>query len=206
MSSTANGIVYVVDDEAGMRKALTRLLRAEGFEVRAFESARDFLAAYQVEEIACIVLDVSMPEVGGVELQRRLKQADIFAPIVFLTGHGDIPTGVHAIKSGAVDFLTKPVNDAALLHAVRAALQKAASEKNAHATTTGLAARYATLTPREREVMSHVVTGKLNKQIAADLGIVLQTIKRHRGRVMEKMGVVSIADLVRAAQVLHLEK
>ena len=204
--SAENGIVYVVDDEAGMRKALTRLLRAEGFDVRAFPSARTFLAAYRVEETACIVLDVSMPELDGIELQRRLTHAGVLAPIVFLTGHGDIPTSVRAIKAGAVDFLTKPVNDTALLHAVRTALKSAASEKAAHATTAALAGRFATLTPREREVMLQVIAGKLNKQIAADLGAAESTIKKHRGRIMKKMRVVSVADLVRAAERLSVGK
>ena len=200
--SAENGIVYVVDDEPGMRKALTRLLRAEGFDVRAFPSARTFLAAYCMEETACIVLDVSMPELDGMELQRRLTHAGVLAPIVFLTGHGDIPTSVRAIKAGAVDFLTKPVNDTALLRAVRAALKRAVSGRAAHDTTAALAARYASLTPREREVMAQVVAGKLNKQIAADLEAAEQTIKVHRGRMMKKMGVVSVADLVRAAEQL----
>ena len=204
--STEGGIVYVVDDEPGMRKALTRLLRSEGFDVRAFGAAREFLAAYRVEETACIVLDVSMPELDGMELQRRLSHAGVLAPIVFLTGHGDIPTSVRAIKAGAVDFLTKPVNDTALLRAVRTALQNAASLKSEHATIAALAARLATLTPREREVMAQVVAGKLNKQIAADLGAAEQTIKVHRARVMKKMGVVSVADLVRATERLGVGK
>ena len=147
-----------------------------------------------------------MPELDGLELQRRLTDAGVLVPIVFLTGKGDIPMSVHAIKAGAVDFLTKPVNDADLLRAVRAALQQAASRKAEHATTAALAARFASLTPREREVMAHVVAGKLNKQIAADLGISEQTIKVHRGRVMEKMGVEWLADLVRAAERLGIRK
>ena len=204
--SKESEIVYIVDDEAGMRKALTRLLRSEGFDVRAFASAADFLAAYRAKETACLILDVAMPELDGLELQRRLTHAGLLMPIVFLTGKGDIPMSVHAIKAGAVDFLTKPVNDADLLRAVRAALQQAASQKATHATTTALTARYASLTPREREVMAHVVAGKLNKQIAADLGTGEQTIKVHRGRVMEKMGVESLADLVRAAERLGIGK
>ena len=204
--SQESKIVYVVDDEAGMRKALTRLLRSEGFDVRAFPSARDFFAAYRMDETACLVLDVAMPELDGMELQRRLTHAGVLLPIVFLTGKGDIPMSVQAIKAGAVDFLTKPVNDADLLRAVGAALQQAASRKAMHATTATLTAHYASLTPREREVMAHVVAGKLNKQIAADLGTSEQTIKVHRGRVMEKMGVESLADLVRAAERLEIGK
>ena len=193
-----------------MRKALTRLLRAEGFDVRAFASAHEFLAAARAEgsaeETACLVLDVTMPELDGLELQRRLTNAGVLVPIVFLTGTGDIPMSVRAIKEGAVDFLTKPVNDTDLLRAVRAALELAASRKTAHAEIAALSARYATLTPREREVMAHVVAGELNKQIAADLGTGEQNIKIHRGRVMEKMGVVSLADLVRAGERLGVGK
>ena len=196
--------VHIVDDEAGMRKALTRLLRAEDFEVRAFASALEFLAAYRVEETACLVLDVTMPELDGLELQRRLTHAGALVPIVFLTGKGDIPMSVRAIKDGAVDFLTKPVNDADLLRAVRIALQLAASRKTEHAATAALAERYASLTPREREVMAHVVAGELNKQIAATLGTGEQNIKIHRGRVMQKMGVESLADLVRVAERLGI--
>lgn len=204
--STPGGIIYVVDDEAGMRKALTRLLRAEGFDVRAFASAQDFLAAHRAEEIACLVLDVAMPGLDGIELQRRLTHAGALVPIVFLTGTGDIPMSVRAIKDGAVDFLTKPVNDADLLRAVRAALALAASRKTEHTAHAALAERLATLTPREREVMAHVVAGQLNKQIAGDLGTSEQNIKIHRGRVMEKMGVESLADLVRAAERLGIGK
>ena len=204
--STPGGIIYVVDDEAGMRKALTRLLRADGFDVRAFASAQDFLAAHRAEETACLVLDVAMPGLDGIELQRRLTHAGALVPIVFLTGTGDIPMSVRAIKAGAVDFLTKPVNDADLLRAVRAALALAASRKIEHAEQAALAERLATLTPREREVMAHVVAGQLNKQIAGDLGTSEQNIKIHRGRVMEKMGVESLADLVRAAERLGIGK
>ena len=204
--STPGGIIYVVDDEAGMRKALTRLLRADGFDVRAFASAQDFLAAHRAEETACLVLDVAMPGLDGIELQRRLTHAGALVPIVFLTGTGDIPMSVRAIKAGAVDFLTKPVNDADLLRAVRAALALAASSKIEHAEQAALAERLATLTPREREVMAHVVAGQLNKQIAGDLGTSEQNIKIHRGRVMEKMGVESLADLVRAAERLGIGK
>ena len=204
--SRPSQIVYVVDDEAGLRKALTRLLRLNGFDARAFASADDFLAAYQTDEVACLVLDVAMPGLNGIELQRRLTLAGVLIPIVVLTGHGDIPMGVRAIKSGAVDFLTKPVNESDLHRAVRAALQLAAARKTATAAAAGLARRFATLTPREREVMAHVVAGRLNKQIAADLGTSEQNIKIHRGRAMQKMGVESLADLVRAAEQLGIGK
>ncbi len=195
--SKAAKIVCVVDDEPGMRKALTRLLGAEGFGVRAFASAGEFLAADGVKASACLVLDVSMPDLDGLALQQHLTNAHATLPIVFLTGTGDIPMSVRAMKAGAVDFLTKPVNDAELLRAIRAALALAASRSEE-------TARYDRLTPREREVMAHVVTGQLNKQIAADLGTGEQNIKIHRGRVMEKMGAASVADLVRLAERLGI--
>ncbi len=200
----AHGVVHVVDDEAGMRKALARLLRAEGFEVRVFASASEFLAAHRADETACVILDVAMPELDGMELQHRLTRGGVLVPIVFLTGHGDIPTSVRAIKAGAVDFLTKPVNDADLLRAVHAGLQLAATQRAEQAAHAALTASYGRLTPREREVMAHVVAGKLNKQIAAELGTGEQNIKIHRGRVMRKMGVQSVADLVRAAERLGI--
>lgn len=193
-------IVYVVDDEAGMRKALGRLLRTEGFEVRPFASAGEFLAAYRPEETACLILDFAMPELDGLELQHRMTLSRITVPIIFLTGCGDIPMTVRAIKAGAVDFLTKPVNDADLLRAVRAALVLAGHWQIERVEEEKLRVRFDSLTPREREVMAHVVAGKLNKQIAAELGTGEQTIKTHRGRVMEKMGYTALADLVRAAE------
>ncbi|MES2470257.1 MAG: response regulator [Verrucomicrobiota bacterium] len=202
--NSPNGLVYLLDDEPGMVKALTRLLRAEGFPVQGFTSAARFLEAFQPGKESCLVLDVAMPELDGIHLQERLTHQGIVVPIVFLTGHGDIPMSVRAIKAGAVDFLTKPVNDADLLRAVRTALEVAARRKAELAMVADLVARHASLTPREREVMAHVVAGQLNKQIAADLGTGEQNIKIHRGRVMEKMGVESIADLVRAAERLKI--
>lgn len=196
------GIVFLLDDEPAMLKALGRLLRAEGFGVRPFARARDFLEAYRPGENGCLVLDVSMPELDGMELHRQLAQAGISLPVVFLTGRGDIPMSVRAMKAGAVDFLTKPVNDSDLLRAVRAALRGADERRAAIAEAAVLGARFQRLTPREREVMGGVVAGKLNKQIAADLGTGEQNVKVHRGRVMRKMGVSSVADLVRAAQKL----
>jgi FixJ family two-component response regulator len=202
--NTSAGIVHVVDDEAGMRKALARLLRAEGFEVRLFASASEFLGAVRAEETACLILDVAMPELDGLELQRRITRLGLTVPIIFLTGRGNIPMSVRAIKAGAVDFLTKPVNDTELLRAVRAALVLAGRRRGEREEEEDLRARFDSLTPREREVMAHVVAGKLNKQIAADLGTGEQNIKTHRGRVMEKMGFTALADLVRAAERLAL--
>ena len=204
--NTPAGIIYLVDDEAGMRKALARLLRTEGFDVRPFASASEFLAAYRADETACLILDVAMPELDGLELQRRIVRLGLTVPVIFLTGHGDIPMSVRAIKAGAVDFLTKPVNDTSLLRAVRSGLALADSQRSGRIAEEKLNARHASLTPREREVMAHVVAGKLNKQIAADLGTGEQNIKIHRGRVMEKMGVNSVADLVRAAERLGIGK
>ena len=198
--------VYLVDDEPGMIKALARLLRAEKFEVRGFTSASAFLEAYRPEQTACLVLDVAMPELNGLELQQRLTHQGILIPIIFLTGQGDIPMSVRAIKAGATDFLTKPVDAAALVRAVRSALQMAGAQRQTILETAALAARLATLTPREREVMEHVVAGRLNKQIASELGTGEQTVKVHRGRAMEKMGVETLADLVRAAEKLGIGK
>jgi len=198
--------VFLLDDEPAMLKALTRLLKAEGFNVRAFTSAKSFLESYSPETLSCLVLDVAMPELNGLELQQRLTRSGVLLPIVFLTGHGDIPTTVQAIKAGAVDFLTKPVKDAELLRAVRAALQRAADQRDLISEGASLRQRYSTLTPRECEVMAHVITGQLNKQVAADLGIGEHTIKVHRARVMQKMGLQSLADLVRAVERLGLGK
>jgi FixJ family two-component response regulator len=201
----SNGsVVHVVDDEPRLLKALSRLLGAEGFSVRAFASAPEFLAEYCATDVGCLVLDVAMPGLDGFELQQRLTHAGVLLPIIFLTGHGDIPMSVRAIKAGAVDFLTKPVNDADLIHAVKSALQLAKTWNTERTVTGELSARYDTLTAREREVMSQVIVGKLNKQIAADLGTGEQNIKVHRGRVMSKMGVESLADLVRAGERLGL--
>lgn len=201
--STEVNIVYLLDDEPEMVKALTRLLRAKKFEVRGFSSVRAFLDAYRPEPNACLVLDVSMPELDGLELQRRLTNQGIAIPVIFLTGHGDIPMTVRAMKAGAADFLAKPVDAAALIGAVRSALETAQARRQTIMEAAELANRLATLTPREREVMEHVVAGKLTKQIAAELGTGEQNIKLHRAHIMKKMGVQSLADLVRAVERLR---
>jgi FixJ family two-component response regulator len=200
------GIVYLLDDEPEMVKALSRILRAKGFDVRGFTSVQAFLEAHRPEDCACLVLDVAMPELDGLELQRRLAHRGILIPIVFLTGHGDIPMSVRAVKAGAADFLTKPVDAAALVRAVRSALQTARTRRETDMETAVWTARLASLTARQREVMEHVVAGKLNKQIAADLGTGEQNIKLHRAHIMRKMGVESLADLVRAAERLGVKK
>ncbi len=199
-------MIHVVDDDPGMRKALARLLRAEGYEVRLFCCADDLLSCCCADEINCLLLDVSMPGLNGLELQRRLVRCGATIPIVFLTGHGDIPMTVNAVKAGAVDFLTKPVDESVLLKAVRHALADSAARKTDRDEATRAAARFGRLTPREREVMDAVVAGKPNKIIASELGTCEQTIKVHRGRVMEKMGVASLAELIRIASRLDAAK
>src|SRR5439155_12681571 len=200
--SNPNGVVYLLDDEPGMVKAVTRLLRANGFEVLGFTTPASFLEAFRPGSDSCLILDVAMPDLDGLHLQRRLTHEGILLPIVFLTGHGDIPMSVRAMKAGAVDFLTKPVKDTDLLRAVRAALVRAA-EQHEIAVISG---RLSRLTPREREVMKHVIAGKLNKQIAVDLGTGEQNIKIHRGRVMHKMGIEAVADLVRIVEKLGIDR
>ena len=196
--------VYLLDDEPEILKALTRLLRAEGLEVRSFTSATAFLRHERRQGPGCLVLDLAMPELGGLAVQERLHQSGAELPVIFLTGRGDIPTSVRAIKSGAENFLTKPVDAAELLPAIRAALQTAADRESERRELAALGSRLASLTPRERDVLEGVIAGKLNKQIAADLGTGEQNVKVHRGRMMRKMGVRSVADLVRAAEVLGL--
>jgi FixJ family two-component response regulator len=197
-------IVYLLDDEPEMLKALTRLLRAQGLQVRGFASAREFLAYERHPGPACLVLDVAMPEIDGLGVQERLRQSGAELPVVFLTGHGDIPMSVRAVKAGAEDFLTKPVAAVDLLRAVRAALQRASDRQAERVELAGLQERLASLTPREREVLGHVIAGKMNKQIAADLGTGEQNIKIHRSRLMRKLAVRSVAELVRVAERLGI--
>lgn len=197
--------IGLVDDEPGMLKALRRLLMAEGYGVRTFASADEFLTRAAAEPVDCLVLDVSMPGRTGLDLQAQLNRAGTRLPIVFLTGRGDIPMSVRAIQAGAINFLTKPVNDADLLASVRAALAQARQLQDADRELAGLRQRLGTLTAREVEVLRHVITGKLNKQIAADLGTSEQTIKVHRMRVTAKLGLASVAELVRAAEKLGVE-
>ena len=200
MNAHPTPTVFIVDDYPPVRRSISRLLRAAGFAVAAFASAKEFLVQYDPQTLGCLVLDVAMPTLNGLELQRILEKAGSDLPIIFLTGQGDIPKSVEAMKHGAVDFLTKPVNDKELLTAVRTAIEKDCALRRRQTELSEIRARLSTLTPREREVLEHVVTGKLNKQIAGDLGTVEQTVKVHRARVMEKLKVQSVAELVRLTE------
>jgi FixJ family two-component response regulator len=200
MTTPTTPTVFVVDDDAPVRRAVSRLLHTAGFAVGAFASAEEFLAQYDPQTLGCLVLDLAMPTLNGLELQHILAKAGSLLPIIFLTGTADIPKSVQAMKHGASDFLTKPVNDEDLLAAVRVAIEKNRARRREQAELSEIRACLTTLTPREREVLEYVVTGKLNKQIAGDLGTVEQTVKVHRARVMQKMGVRSVAELVRLTQ------
>lgn len=199
--------VYLVDDDPGVLKALSRLLRARGYEVKPYFSPQLFLEEYDVAVPGCAILDVSMPGLDGLELQRALTAAGgSHRPVVFVTGKGDIPTSVRAMKAGAIDFLTKPVKDKDLFEAVSRAEALDAESRRIHSELESMQAKFRTLTPREREVLTHVVAGRLNKQIAGDLGTAEKTIKVHRSRMMEKLGIRMVADLVRMAEKLNLSK
>ena len=193
-------LVCVVDDDASVRKSLVRLFRSAGLAAEAFESARAYLDRAAYDGPSCLVLDVQMPELNGLDLQRALLESEREEQIIFLTGKGDIPMCARAMKAGAVDFLPKPFDDAELLAAVERALVRSGAQRLQQAGETQAHARVATLTPREFQVLERVIAGKLNKEIAAELGTALKTVKVQRGRVMEKMGVVSVAELVRLAQ------
>jgi FixJ family two-component response regulator len=190
-------VVFVVDDDASVREALGRLIRSAGLRVEAFASAEAFLARSRADGPACLVLDVRLPNLSGLDLQRRMADANNEIPIVFITGHGDIPTTVRAMKAGAMEFLTKPLVDGDVLESIQQALARDRATRDHQAETAALRGRYALLTPREAEVMAWVVSGLLNKQIAGELGISEETVKVHRGQVMRKMEADSLADLVR---------
>jgi FixJ family two-component response regulator len=197
--------VYLVDDDPAVRKALSRVLRETGWQVETFESAEAFLARPARKAAGCLVLDVTMPGLDGLALQQRLREEGQAMPIVFLTGHGDIPMSVRAIKAGATDFLTKPVSSQALVLAVRAAIEQDVAARKAQADVQSLKDRIGTLTPREREVLGALVQGKLNKQIAGEMGIVEQTVKFHRARLMERMQARTLAELMHIAATLGIQ-
>jgi FixJ family two-component response regulator len=198
------GTVFVIDDDASIRRALARRLRAAGLQVQAFASAQEYLDQPPPAGVACIVTDLRMPGMSGLDLQATLAQADRELPIVFITGHGDVPTSVQAMKAGAVNFLPKPFAEDEILAAVAEALERGARLDGARREHAGLRARYDALTSREGEVFALVSAGLLNKLVADRLGIAEKTVKVHRGRVMEKMGAASLADLVRMAEQLGL--
>lgn len=189
--------IGLVDDDPAIRKALGRLLRGEGFAVSAYSSAAEFLNQMKGDDLDCLLLDLSLPELTGIELQRQLNRLGSPLPIIFLTGQGDIPTSVSAMKAGAVDFLTKPVDANELFRAIEEALKDARQRRVDKSRIAYERERLGTLSPREYEVLRHVITGKLNKQIAADLGISEQTVKVHRMRITEKTELHSVADWVR---------
>ena len=200
---TSGSIVYVVDDEESVCRAIARLIRSIGLSVETFQSAKAFLDYTRADRPACLVLDVRLSGPSGLDLQSALVESGRAIPIVFITGHGDVPTSVRAMKGGAVDFLQKPFNDQQLLDCIQRALARSLEERAVRAERADIETRYATLTRREREVLALVVTGKLNKQIASDLGIAEKTTKVHRGRVMEKMQAGSVAALVRMVEKLN---
>ena len=199
-------VVYVIDDDPSVRDGLDSLLRSVGYETRGFASPRDFLLHPRLEGPACIVLDVRMPDASGLDFQHELTRAGYSTPIIFLTGHGDVPMSVRAMKAGAVEFLLKPFREQDLLDAIRQALEMDRARLRKKAATVDLQERFASLTPREREVMALVARGLLNKQIAAEIGLSEITVKVHRGQAMRKMRADSVADLIRMADGLGLNE
>jgi FixJ family two-component response regulator len=199
-----DAMVFVVDDDASMRESLRNLIRSVGLRVELFASAQEFLRSKRPDLPSCLVLDVRLPGLSGLDLQKRTTDAGMEIPIIFITGHGDVPMSVHAIKAGAVEFLTKPFRDQDLLDAIQQALERDRKARDQRAAVEKLRRRFASLTPREREVMKRVVAGLLNKQIGAELGTSETTVKIHRHQVMEKMGAGSLPELVRMADRLKI--
>jgi len=205
LSHAEQPVVFIVDDDDHVRRALERLIRSVGLAVETFASAQDFLLHEPPTGPACLVLDVRMPGLGGLDLQQKMTDANLNVPIIFVTGHGTVPMSVRAMKAGAVDFLQKPFDDQILLDAVTDALEQSRESGQAETALAEMRTRLDLLTPREREVFGLVVSGLLNKQVAAELGTAEKTIKVHRARVMQKMQAQSLAELVRMAERLGIE-
>lgn len=200
----SDALIYIVDDEAPLRDAISSLLRSVGMRIAAFPSVADFLVAQRPEVTSCLLLDVRLQGVSGLDFQAELNRDGVALPIIFMTGHGDIPMSVRAMKAGAIDFLAKPFRDQDLLDAIHAALQADCERRRRDLALQGLTARYATLTPREREIMGLAARGLMNKQIAGQVGTSEITVKIHRGNAMRKMEAKTFADLVRMAESLGL--
>jgi FixJ family two-component response regulator len=199
-------VVFVVDDDASMSGSLSNLMRSVGLQAEVFASAGEFLAQKRPDTPSCLILDVRLPGVSGLDFQAELSKAQIQIPIIFITGHGDIPMSVKAMKAGAIEFLTKPFRDQDLLDAVQVALDRSRANHASAKTISDLRAKFETLTPREQEVMAWVTGGLLNKQIAAQIGVSEVTVKVHRGKVTRKMGAKSLAELVKMADILGIRR
>jgi FixJ family two-component response regulator len=204
--SNAVPVVFLVDDDASLRGAVSNLIRSIGLRVEAFASTAEFFAAKRPDAACCLVLDVRLPGVSGLDFQAELARAKIQIPIIFITGHGDIPMTVKAMKAGAVEFLTKPFRDQDLLDAIQIALERSRTNYASEKAISELRAKFDTLTPREQEVMAWVTGGLLNKQVAAEIGVTEITVKVHRGKVTKKMGAKSLADLVKMADILGIRR
>jgi FixJ family two-component response regulator len=199
-------IVFVIDDDASVREALRNLIRSVGLEAKVFASAPDLIRSKLPDVPSCLVLDVRLPELSGLDFQNDLAKAKIGIPIVFITGHGDIPMSVKAMKAGAVEFLTKPFRDQDLLDAIRLGLERDRARRDSEKTASDIRSKFQALTPREQEVMALVTAGRMNKQIAAEIGVTEITVKVHRGNLMRKMGARSLAELVRMADLLGIPR
>ena len=202
--TTPRAAVFVIDDDASMRRALDSLLRSVGLDVRLYASAQEFMAGDRPEVPGCVLLDVRLPGMSGLTCQQELAKAGIALPVIFISGHGDVPMTVRAMKAGAIEFLTKPFGDEALLNTIRDAIQRSTTALGQEAELQVLQRRQASLSAREREVMALVITGLMNKQVGGKLGISEITVKAHRGQVMRKMGATSLADLVNIAAKLGI--